>query len=253
MEYDKITVDKTDQRMTVTLDRPKKKNALTKETFQEIRSAVEGAADQNVGVVVLRGAGDDFSAGVDMSNVPTWIEQKPLEVREQLKEVHETLRYLESVDLPLVAALEGYVLGGALELAISCDIRVAKMNAKFGLPESNLGLAMNYGGAQKLPGFIGEGLTKYMIMTGETITAQRAYNTGLVEVLADPGEFESAVSDLEETLVDKPRYIHGMAKQQVHSARPLNLEEAMEQAIHHAIAAYKEEETQQRSMEFVNE
>lgn len=253
MAYDTIAVEEYDQQVTVVLDRPEKKNALTREMFLEIREAVATAADRDMGVVTLRGAGGDFSAGVDMGNVPAWIEQKPLEVRDQLEEVHETLEYLESVDLPLVAALEGYVLGGALELAISCDLRVAKTDAKFGLPESKLGLAMNYGGAQKLPSLIGEGMTKYLIMTGETIEAERAHEIGLVEELVGPGEFEEVVTDLAATLAEKPRYIHEMAKRQVHSVRPLNLEESMQQAIHHAIAAYQEEETQRRSMDFLEE
>lgn len=251
MEFDTITLEESDRRVTVVLDRPEKKNALTAKMFSEIRAAVEAAAERDVGVVTVRGAKGDFSAGVDMSNVPKWIEQKPLEVRAQLEAVHETLGYLESVDLPLVAALEGYTLGGALELAISCDLRIAKTDAQFGLPESKLGLAMNYGGAQKLPGLIGEGMTKYLVMTGKTIDAERAHMIGLVEQLAGPDEFEERLDTLEATLAEKPRYIHDMAKRQVHSVRPLNLEEAMRQAIHHAIAAYQEEETRQRTMEFL--
>lgn len=251
MAYKTISTEESGRRLTVILDRPEKKNALTKKMFDEIRAAVEDAADRNIGVVTFRGSEGTFSAGVDMSNVPTWIEQKPLEVRDQLEAVHETLRYLESVDLPLVAALESYVLGGALELAISCDIRVAKTDAEFGLPESNLGLAMNYGGAQKLPGIIGEGMTKYLIMTGESIGAERAHELGLVERLADPDSFEEVLDELEATLEEKPRYIHDMAKRQVHSVRPPNLEESMQQGIHHAIAAYQEEETQRRAMEFM--
>ncbi|MFC7157652.1 enoyl-CoA hydratase/isomerase family protein [Halomarina halobia] len=253
MAYDTIVVEESDRRMTVVLDRPGKKNALTTAMFEEMREAVETATERDVGVVTLRGTGGDFSAGVDMSNVPTWIEQKPLEVRDQLEAVHETLEYFESVSLPLVAALEGYVLGGALELAISCDIRVAKRGARFGLPESKLGLVMNYGGAQKLPGLIGEGMTKYLVMTGETIDARRAHEIGLVETLAEPSEFEGVLSDLEETLAEKPRYVHDMAKRQIHSARPLNIDESMQQAIHHAVAAYQEEETQQRSLDFLTE
>lgn len=251
MAYETISVEESDRRATVVLDRPEKKNALTKEMFSEIRAAVEAAADRDTGVVTFWGAEGDFSAGVDMGNVPVWIEQKPLEIRDQLEVVHETLRFLESVDIPLVAALEGHVLGGALELAISCDLRVAKTDAKFGLPESKLGLAMNYGGAQKLPGLIGEGMTKYLIMTGETIDAERAHEIGLVERLAEADEFEETVKELEATLAEKPRYIHDMAKRQVHSVRPPNLEEAMQQAIHHAIAAYQEDETQRRAMDFL--
>ncbi|MFB6170841.1 MAG: enoyl-CoA hydratase/isomerase family protein, partial [Haloarculaceae archaeon] len=148
-------------------------------------------------------------------------------------------------------AVEGHCLGGALELALSCDVRVATTDASFGLPESKLGLAMNYGGAQKLPGFVGEGLAKYMIMTGEPIDAERAHRAGLVEECHEPGAFEDALADLEDALAEKPTYVHGFAKRQVHSARPLNLEESMNLAIYHAVSGYQEEETQQLSMEFL--
>jgi len=113
-----------------------------------------------------------------------------------------------------------------------------------------MGLAMDLGGAQKLPGMIGEGMTKYLIMTSETIDAERAHGIGLVEEYHDDAEFGGAVADLEDTLAAKPAYIHGLAKRQVHSVRPGNLDEAMQQAIHHAIAAYNEPETQRRVEEF---
>jgi enoyl-CoA hydratase/carnithine racemase len=254
MAYDEISVESSDRGVTIVLDRPEKKNALTGTTFAEIGDAVETAvADGDTGVVTIRGAGGDFSAGVDLNNVPEWIDQKPLEVREQLEEIHEVLDLLETVDVPVVAALEGYVLGGALELAISCDLRVATRDATFGLPESKLGLAINYGGAQKLPGLIGEGMTKRLIMTGENIDAGRAHEIGLVEELVDGDELDDAVTRLERTLAEKPRYVHGFAKRQVRSVRPPTVEEGMQQAIHHAIAAYQEEETQQRSLEALDE
>jgi enoyl-CoA hydratase/carnithine racemase len=116
-----------------------------------------------------------------------------------------------------------------------------------------MGLAMDLGGPQKLPSFIGEGLTKYLIMTSETIGAERAYEAGLIEELHDAKTFKSAVSSLEDTLAEKPTYVHGLAKRQVHAARPINLDESMQQAIHHAIAAYQEEETQSRVRDFFAE
>jgi enoyl-CoA hydratase/carnithine racemase len=185
-----------------------------------------------------------------MSDVPEWAEMNPLDVRDLLEPVHEALRTIESLDAPVVAVLEGHVLGGGLELAVACDIRIADATARFGLPESTMGLAMDLGGAQKLPGLIGEGMTKYLIMTGEPIDAERAHEVGLIEELHDPDAFDDAVDDLAATLASKPAYIHGLAKRQVHSVRPPNLDESMTQAIHHAIAAYQEPETQRRVEEF---
>lgn len=248
-----IIVDREDGWATLTLDRPSKMNALTGEMFESLGDAFEGFAAGDVDGVTVRGAGDQFSAGVDMSGVPEWAELDPLDVRDQLEAIHASLRQIEALDAPVIAALEGAVLGGGLELALACDLRIASRTAEFGLPESDMGLAMDLGGPQKLPSFVGEGLTKYLIMTSETIDAERAYDAGLVEELHDADAFEPAVAELEATLAEKPTYVHGLAKRQVHSARPINIDEAMQQAIHHAIAAYNEDETQDRVNEFFSE
>lgn len=250
---DAITVERTGDWATLTLDRPSKANALTGEMFGAIGDAFEEFATDGVEGVTVRGAGGNFSAGVDMSGVPEWAEMNPLDARDELEPIHDSLRAVESLDAPVVAALEGHVLGGGLELAIACDIRVASDTAEFGLPESEMGLAMDLGGPQKLPSFVGEGLTKYLVMTSETIDAQRAHDAGLVEEVHAADAFESAVEELEATLAAKPTYVHGLAKRQVHSVRPDNLDDAMQQAIHHAIAAYNEEETQERVQEFFSE
>jgi enoyl-CoA hydratase/carnithine racemase len=96
-------------------------------------------------------------------------------------------------------------------------------------------------------------MTKYLLMTGESIDAHRAYDIGLIEELHPPDAFEDAIADVAATLADKPTYIHGLAKRQVHAVRPLNKEEAMQQAINHAIAAYHEDEAQRRVTEFLDD
>jgi enoyl-CoA hydratase/carnithine racemase len=221
--------------------------------FESIGDVFSDLSAREINGVTIRGAGGNFSAGVDMSGVPEWAEMDPLDVRDQLETIHGSLRSIEALDAPVIAALEGHVLGGGIELALACDIRIASRTAEFGLPESEMGLAMDLGGPQKLPSFIGEGLTKYLIMTSETIGAERAYEAGLIEELHDAKTFKSAVSSLEDTLAEKPTYVHGLAKRQVHAARPINLDESMQQAIHHAIAAYQEEETQSRVRDFFAE
>lgn len=246
-----VQVTRDDGRATVTLNRPEKLNALTGEMFGTLEDVFSEFAADTPDVVTVRGAGEHFSAGVDMAGVPEWAEQTPREVRDQLEGVHDALRAMEELDAPIVAAIEGHCLGGGLELTLACDVRIATETAEFGLPESNMGLAMDLGGAQKLPGFVGEGLTKYLVMTGKNIDAQRALEAGLVEEVHAVGAFEDALGDLEDVLAEKPTYVHGFAKRQVHSARPLNLDEAMQQAIYHAISGYQEEETLERVEEFL--
>lgn len=202
-------------------------------------------------MVVLRSAGGNFSAGVDVAGVPEWAESPPLEVRDQLEAIHDAIAAVEALDAPVVAACEGYVLGGGLELA--CDLRVAHPDAEFGLPESKLGLAMDLGGAQKLPGMVGEGLTKYLVMTGESIAADRAFRAVLVEELAESdAEFEERLDALCATLAEKPTYVHGLAKRQIHGVRP-DVDAGMALAVHQAIAAYHEAETLDRVEAFLDE
>lgn len=246
-----VIVARENDRATVTLDRPEKLNALTGEMFAALGGAFESFAEDPPSVVTVRGAGGNFSAGVDVAGVPEWAEERPLAVRDQLESVHDAVGAIEELDAPVVAACEGHVLGGGLELALACDIRVAAPDATFGLPESRMGLAMDVGGAQKLPGMVGEGLTKYLVMTGEPIGAERAFRSGLVEVLADEGEFETELSATESSLAEKPTYVHGLAKRQIHGVRP-DVETGMSLAVHHAIAAYHEEETMERVTEFLD-
>ncbi len=248
-----LSVEANEDWVTVTIDRPEKANALTGETFVAIGEEVAALDPDDVDGVTLRGSGEHFSAGVDMSGVPEWAEQPPRAVQAQLEAVHDALRAIESADLPVVAALEGNVLGGAVELALACDVRIASRTAAFAFPEADMGLAIDLGGGQKLPRFVGEGLAKYLIMTGEPIDADRALSAGLVESVHDPEEFDTAVESLEETLAAKPTYVHGVAKRQIHAARDGGVEAGMDQAIHHAIACYREPETQRRVTDFLEE
>ncbi|MDX1747033.1 MAG: enoyl-CoA hydratase/isomerase family protein, partial [Halobacteriales archaeon] len=203
-----IRVEESVEHATVTIDRPEKLNALTASAFADLKEAFDSfATGEPPSVVILQGAGGNFSAGVDVSGVPAWVEEGPRAVRSALTGVHDALRAIEALDIPVVAAIEGYCLGGGLELAVACDLRIARADATLGLPEVNLGLAMDLGGAQKLPGMIGEGRTKELIMTGESIDGERAHAIGLVERVAPAARFDEAVSTLAETLAEKPTYV----------------------------------------------
>lgn len=253
MTDDTIRVEETDGRVRVTIDRPEAVNALTGEMFGRLRDRFEGFEERGSDVpdvVTIRGAGGNFSAGVDMGSVPEWAAMDPLDVRDALEGVHDALRAIEDLGAPVVAAMEGHVLGGGLELALACDVRIADETASVALPESDMGLAMDLGGPQKLPRFVGEGMTKYLIMTGRSIDADRAHQLGLVEEVHESAAFEDALEELEDDLAEKPTYVHDLAKRQVHAARPPHLDGELQRGIHHAIAAYHEDETQRRVAEF---
>ena len=252
MAADSIRVEKENGRATVTIHRPAKRNAMTAGIFADLRAAVEGVDRKSTDVLTIRGSEGDFSAGVDMSSVPEWAEADPLDVRDGLEDVHAALKAIESLDVPVIAAIEGFVLGGGVELALACDLRIASSTAEFGFPEASLGLAMDLGGGQKLPGFVGEGMAKYLLLTGERIDAERALEIGLIEERVPEEEFDDRIAALEDRLADHPTYALGLVKRQVQAARPAHLDQEMGTAIHHAIAAYHEDETQQRVEEFLD-
>jgi enoyl-CoA hydratase/carnithine racemase len=252
MSSDTIRVEEENGRATVTIDRPAKRNAMTVATFAALQAAIEDLDRKSTDVLTIRGSEGAFSAGVDMSSVPEWAEADPLDVRDGLEGVHAALDAIESLDVPVIAALEGFVLGGGIELALACDLRIASSTAEFGFPEASLGLAMDLGGGQKLPGFVGEGMAKYLLLTGERIDAERALEIGLVEECVRKERFDDRIEALEDRLASQPTYALALAKRQVQAARPAHLDQEMGTAIHHAIAAYHEEETQRRVGDFLD-
>jgi enoyl-CoA hydratase/carnithine racemase len=149
--------------------------------------------------------------------------------------------------VPVIAAVEGFVLGGGVELAPACDLRIASSTAEFGFPEASLGLAMDLGGGQKLPGFVGEVMAKYLLLTGERIDAERALEIGLIEERVPEEEFDDRIAALEDRLADHPTCALALVKRQVQAVRPAHLDREMGTAIHHAIAAYHEDKPSSES------
>jgi enoyl-CoA hydratase len=163
----------------VTLNRPKVLNALDAATWADLRSAFEDAkADSSVRGVILTGAGDKaFIAGADISELA---HVDAYEAEESSRFGQEVLNLIENLGKPVIAAVNGFALGGGCETAMACTIRIAAEHAKFGQPEVKLGLLPGGGGTQRLPRLVGKGRALQLILTGETITAQEAYRIGLV-------------------------------------------------------------------------
>lgn len=251
MRDETVSVSVEDDLVRITFDDPETYNAIPLAGYEKISRTINDLADDPPSVVTIRGEGGHFSAGGALGEVSELVESKPLEIVELYEAYHACLNALESLDAPIVAALEGYCLGGGLELALACDVIVATTEAQLGHPETGHGLVPDIGGPLKLPGIIGEGMTKYLVMTGRFIDGERAHELGLVHELAEPGEpFEDLVAGIEADFRDRPTYAVGLAKRQVHSVRPPKLEQAMEQSVHYQIALYEEEETIRRLREF---
>lgn len=180
MTYNNILVETKEQVQYITINRPKQLNALNKETIEELSTAMKNAdSDKSIGVVILTGSGDkSFVAGADIKEFADFDQAKGKELS---KVGHDTLfNLVENMGTPVIACVNGFALGGGLELAMSSHIRIASDNARMGLPEVSLGVIPGYGGTQRLAQLVGKGKAMEMIVTAGMITAEDALQWGLV-------------------------------------------------------------------------
>jgi enoyl-CoA hydratase len=177
--FENLLVDRDGPVATITVNRPKVLNALNTQTLDELRRAIlEVKHDAAVRVVILTGAGEkSFIAGADINELAT---QTPVTGREHAIAGQHVLDLIEHLGKPVIAAVNGYALGGGCELAMACTIRIAADTAKLGQPEINLGLIPGYAGTQRLARLVGRGRALELLLTGDQITAQEAHRLGLV-------------------------------------------------------------------------
>ena len=209
----------------VTVNRPDKLNALNALVLHELSQAFDQArSDSAVQGVVLTGAGaKSFVAGADIQQFP---DLDALKGHRFALHGQAVFNRIEEMPKPVVAAVNGYALGGGCELALACHLRVASENASFGQPEVSLGIIPGYGGTQRLPRLVGRGIATELILTGERISAQRAYEIGLVNRLVPLGELLEAARELVATIVAKAPLAVGMALQALR-ASDLPLQEGL--------------------------
>ncbi|MGB5645634.1 enoyl-CoA hydratase/isomerase family protein [Muriicola sp.] len=180
MEYNNIYVELEDSLAMVTINRPKKLNALNTSTIKELHLAFKALEkNKKVRVIILTGSEEKaFVAGADISEFAHFNTKQGGQLAAQGQEL--LFSFIENLSKPVIAAINGYALGGGLELAMACHFRVASHNARMGLPEVSLGVIPGYGGTQRLPQLIGKGRAMEMIMTGGMIDVERAIEFGLV-------------------------------------------------------------------------
>jgi len=182
-----VLYEKKERIAYITLNRPKVLNALSQRTWKDLRSAlVDAQGDTSVRGVILTGAGDKaFIAGADISELAT---ATAVGAEEASHFGQEVLNLIENLGKPVIAAINGFALGGGCETAMACTLRVASEHAKFGQPEVKLGVLPGGGGTQRLPRLIGKGRALQIILSGEMISAQEAYRIGLVNEVVAPAE-----------------------------------------------------------------
>jgi enoyl-CoA hydratase len=202
MSFDNLLLERDGGVAILTINRPKVLNALNSQTLDELRRAIlELKGDDGVRAVVLTGAGEkSFIAGADINELAA---QTPVSGREHAMTGQHVLDLIEHLGKPVIAAINGFALGGGCELAMACTIRIAADTAKLGQPEINLGLIPGYGGTQRLTRLIGRGRALELLLTGDQVTAQEAHRLGLVNRVVPAAELMAEAKKLAATLAAK--------------------------------------------------
>jgi enoyl-CoA hydratase len=196
----------------VTVNRPAKLNALDDQTIAELVGCIaQLSGDAAVGAIVITGAGEKaFVAGADISVLA---KQGVFDGRENARRGQALTQRIEDSSKPVLAAINGFALGGGLELALACDCRFASTNAKLGLPEVSLGIIPGYGGTQRLPRLVGSGVALQMMLTGDPITAEEALRIGLVNAVFAQPDLLASVKAIANKMVSRGPQALALAKQ----------------------------------------
>lgn len=216
-----VLVETKDKVQTITINRAEVLNALSVEVLTELKSALETLATkkdlyQEVRLVVVRGAGGKaFVAGADIKHMQGASDKE----RKAFAELGQSaMLAIESLPLPVIAVVDGFALGGGLELALACDLIFATEKAKFGQPEVNLGLIPGFGGTQRLIYRCGLATTKRLVFTGEHLSAEEGFRLGLVDYLAKEGELEERLAEVVKSISQKAPLALASAKRAIEFA-----------------------------------
>lgn len=226
MEFKYIIYEKNERIATITLNRPEALNTFSKQVENEVLQALEDIKnDENVRVVILTGTGEKaFSAGAD---IKTMKGMNALKARE-LSLMGEKLCYsLENLEKPVIAAINGYALGGGLEVAMACDLRIASENARMGQTEINIGLIPGWGGTQRLTRLVGRGKAKELVLTGKMIDAKTAEQLGIINMVAPADKFRETVKQFATELAAKAPVAIKVAKALINRGADISLDSAL--------------------------
>jgi enoyl-CoA hydratase len=226
-KYKNILYAKKEKVATITLNRQKSLNALDTALLTELRDALDDAeTDAAVRAILITGSGEKaFCAGADITEL---VEKSPEEASEWSSWAQGITTYMEKMKKPVIAKINGFCLGGGLELAMACDFRIASEKAVFGLPEINLAIIPGGGGTQRLPRLIGKTIAMEMLMCGEQIDAEEAFRVALVNKTVPADELDSEVNRLIKKLLSKTAVALGILKDVVNSGLEMDLEHALD-------------------------
>jgi len=223
MAFRNLLLERGEGIAVVTVNRPRVLNALNEATLSELEAAFkELETDDEVRAIILTGAGDRaFIAGADINELRAL--SSAHQAQAFARRGQELLAHIENLEKPVIAAINGYALGGGCEIAMACDIRLAADTAKLGQPEINLGIIPGYGGTQRLPRLVGRGMAKLLILTGDMIDAHEALRIGLVDRVVPAARLMDEARALARTLAEKPPIALALAKRAINVGMELDL------------------------------
>lgn len=195
MAYRTLLYERRDAIGYVTINRPEKLNALNRQVMEELLDCFQALQkDEEVRVAILTGSGEKaFAAGADINELAV---QTPIQGKETAQFGQQLFNLIENLGKPVIAAINGFALGGGCEMAMACTLRIAAETARLGQPEVKIGLIPGYAGSQRLPRLVGKGRALELILTGEPVTASEAYRIGLVNRVVPPSELLAAAEKL---------------------------------------------------------
>ena len=226
MSFTSLLYDVHDGMARVTINRPDKLNALSATVIGELADAVGHIeADAGVRGVILTGAGPKaFAAGADIAEL---VNQGPMEAKERSLAGQRMMRRFERCGKPVIAAVNGFALGGGCELAMACHVRIASDAAKFGQPESKLGILPGYGGSQRLPRLVGKGRAMQLLMTGEMIDAAESYRIGLVNKVVPAAQLMDEARDMMKAILANGPLAVALCIEAIDRGLEMSLEEGL--------------------------
>ncbi|MDO4662050.1 MAG: enoyl-CoA hydratase-related protein [Tissierellia bacterium] len=250
MDYKNLLVEVDSSIATVKINRPKALNALNTETVKELSDCFEKIEnDDSILAVILTGEGRSFVAGADIAEMS---KMTPAQAKEFANAGMSTFRKIEKLSKPVIAAVNGFALGGGCEISMSCDMRIASTKALFGQPEVGLGITPGFGGTQRLQRLIGQGNAKYLIYTAQNIKADKAYEMGLVQEVVEPEKLYDRAKEIATQIVKNAKAAVSYAKEAINTGNQVDIDSAMKVEENLFAMCFSTQDQKERMDKFLN-
>lgn len=254
MPYSNLRTASDAGQFRITLDREGKPNPIDGATIEELHSAVDEFEASEARVLSFTGSEDAFATGADLKYLNEWVADNNYdEMLQFVRKGQLIMQRIDELDSPTIAAIDGYALGGGMELGLACDFRFAADTATLGFPEIDLGMVPGWGGTQRLPPLVGESTAKDLLLTGKHLDADEAAEIGLVDRVVAPTDLLDAVDEYAAELTDKPEEATGYMLESVLAARENPLEGGLSYELMCDMLASATPESRQRINAFIEE